>query len=94
MISSLDILIKSIKQVNHTIDSRFECYSWNLLLFGVVRNILHAKQLQVVSKEIRLDFNDSLNIIDRVKQLDRPESLIKYAQDIFNVIKTGMPSLN
>ena len=69
MISSLDILIKSIKQINHTIESRFECYSWNLLVFGVIRNILQAKEFQVVSKEIRLDFNESLNIIDRVKQL-------------------------
>ena len=29
-----------------------------------------------------------------MKGIDRNESLFKYAQDIFNVLKTGMPVIN
>ena len=29
-----------------------------------------------------------------MKGIDRNESILKYAQDIFNVLKTGMPVIN
>lgn len=29
-----------------------------------------------------------------MKGVDRSESILKYAQDIFNVLKTGMPVIN
>lgn len=45
-------------------------------------------------KELKLDVNNSSNIIERMKGIDRNESLLKYAQDLFNVLKTGMPVIN
>lgn len=30
LISMLDVIVKSIKEVNAKIESRFECYIWNL----------------------------------------------------------------
>ena len=49
---------------------------------------------QLVRKELKLDVNNSSNIIERMKGIDRNESLLKYAQDLFNVLKTGMPVIN
>ena len=48
----------------------------------------------LIRKELKLDVNNSTNIIERFKNIERNESLLKYAQDIFNVIKTGMPVIN
>ena len=45
-------------------------------------------------KELKLDVNNSANIIERVRGIERNESLLKYAQDILNVLKTGMPVIN
>jgi hypothetical protein len=48
----------------------------------------------LVRKELKLDVNNSANIIERVRGIERNESLLKYAQDILNVLKTGMPVIN
>lgn len=48
----------------------------------------------LVRKELKLDVNSSSNLIERMKGVDRNESILKYAQDIFNVLKTGMPVIN
>lgn len=90
----LDVIVKSIKEVNSKIESRFECYIWNLELFGNIRAALRKVRGNLIRKELKLDVNNSTNIIERFKNIERNESLLKYAQDIFNVIKTGMPVIN
>jgi hypothetical protein len=94
LISVLDALVKSIKEVNTRMESRFECYLWNLELFGNVRGALRSVRGSLVRKELKLDVNNSTNIIERVRGIERNDSLLKYAQDIFNVLKTGMPVIN
>jgi hypothetical protein len=48
----------------------------------------------LIRKELKLDVNSSSNLIERMKGVDRNESILKYAQDILNVLKTGMPVIN
>ena len=38
--------------------------------------------------------NETTSIFDKVKRVNRDDNLLKYATDIFSVIKTGMPTLN
>lgn len=33
-------------------------------------------------------------MLERVRQVEKTDNLLKYAQDIFNVLKTGMPVIN
>ena len=38
--------------------------------------------------------NQSANLLERVRRVERNESFLQYAQDLFNVLKTGMPVIN
>jgi hypothetical protein len=55
---------------------------------------LRKVRTNLVRKELKIDVNNSANIIERFKNIERNESLMKYMQDIFNVIKAGMPVIN
>lgn len=48
----------------------------------------------LIRKELKFDTNSSSNMIEKVKSIERSESILKYAQDLFKVLKTGMPVIN
>lgn len=94
LIATLDTLVRSIKEVNARTESRFECYLWNIEMFGAIRGALRGVRGSLVRRELKLEVNQSAGLIDRVKNVERSESLLKYAQDLFQVIRTGMPVIS
>jgi hypothetical protein len=50
MISSLDIIVKSIREVNNSISSRYECFAWNLIIFGSIKIAIKNLGFNVVRK--------------------------------------------
>ena len=50
LIGVLDTLVKSIKEVNAQIESRFECYVWNLEVFLNIKEALREVRGSLVRK--------------------------------------------
>ena len=63
-------------------------------MFTTIREALKRVRCSLIRRELKLDVNNSANIIERFRRIERNESFLKYAQDVFNVIKTGMPVIN
>lgn len=94
LITSLDSITKSIKQVSNKIESRLECYAWNIEMFALIDSNLERLPYNLIKKETRIDVGETTRMIQRVKSVSRSENLMKYASDIFSVIKTGVPTLS
>jgi hypothetical protein len=63
MIITLDTLIKSIKEVSQHIESRMECYVWNLEMFGVVEEKIASIGYVLVKKEVQIDVGETSRMI-------------------------------
>jgi len=50
MIGVLDVIIKSIRNVNTKIESRFACYIWNIEIFSNIKASLRDVKVSLVRK--------------------------------------------
>lgn len=50
LVSSLDIIIKSVKEVNSRIESRMECYAWDIEIFAAIEENLSQLPYHLVKK--------------------------------------------
>lgn len=74
--------------------SRFYSYMWNLKIFAAINRGLDGIKFEIVSSEYKVDLGDTTTIFNKIKDINREEGILKYAQDIFTTLKTGMPTIN
>lgn len=63
-------------------------------MFALIDSNLERLPYNLIKKETRIDVGETTRMIQRVKSVSRSENLMKYASDIFSVIKTGVPTLS